>query len=259
MTRRGAVILALAVLLTSAGLGKTQAAEVPFAKVAVAANFVAPMEKLAEQFYRQYQTKLLLSTGATGQFYAQIKNGAPFELFFAADQVTPSRLVKEGFALAPSQKTYALGKLALWSRQEGLIDAQGQYLKTGSFRKIALADPALAPYGKAALDILNQLGLHENLRRKLVMGENIAQTFHFVDTGNAEVGFVALSQIFLEQRLTKGSVWIVPQSMYPEIRQDMVILRAGANNPICQKFQDFILSPTATQIILSHGYGVGEN
>lgn len=240
--------LGLGVLL---GSSLTHAADV---QVAVAANFTAPMQKIAAHFAQDTGHKALLSFGATGKFYAQITNGAPFELFLAADDKTPARLESEGQAVAGSRHTYAIGKLVLWSADPGRVDAQGEALKRGAFKHLAIASPKTAPYGAAALAVIEKLGLTAELSPRLVTGENIAQTYQFIATGNAELGFVALSQVMEDGQLTQGSAWQVPDALYEPIRQDLVILNKGADNPAARALAEYLKGETATAIIRSYGY-----
>jgi len=224
--------------------------------VAVAANFTAPMQKIAEAFEKETGHKLVLSYGSTGKFYAQIKNGAPFEVLFAADDETPARLEQEGQSVAGTRFTYAIGKLVLWSKQPGLVDEQGEVLRTGAFERIALADPKLAPYGAAAMQTLSKLGLADALGSKFVQGENIGQAYQFVATQNAPLGFVALSQVFAEGRLTEGSAWMVPETLYEPIRQDAIILARGKDNPAAPELMRYLRGDAAKAIIRSYGYGL---
>lgn len=224
--------------------------------VAVAANFTAPMQKIAEAFEKETGHKLVLSYGSTGKFYAQIKNGAPFEVLFAADDETPARLEQEGQSVAGTRFTYAIGKLVLWSKQPGLVDEQGEVLRTGAFERIALADPKLAPYGAAAMQTLRKLGLADALGIKFVQGENIGQAYQFVATQNAPLGFVALSQVFAEGRLTEGSAWMVPETLYEPIRQDAIILARGKDNPAAPELMRYLRGDAAKAIIRSYGYGL---
>lgn len=230
----------------------TYAAEV---SVALAANFSAPMQKIAAAFEQETGHKAVLSTGATGKFYAQIRHGAPFQLLLAADQTTPERLEREGLAVAGTRFTYAIGQLVLWSTEPGLVDAEGTVLHSERFTRIALADPKLAPYGAAALETLDKLGLRQQLQSKFVQGENIAQTYQFVASGNAPLGFVALSQVFADGRIREGSVWIVPAELYSPLLQDAVILKAGADNPAALALADYLRGEKARSIMQSYGYG----
>lgn len=227
--------------------------------VAVASNFAEPMKKLAVSFEQETGHKLLLSFGASGKFYAQIKNGAPFQVFLSADQEKPAALEKEGFVVPDSSFTYALGALALWSRNLELNDKGADVLRSGKFNKLALANPRLAPYGVAAVEVLENLQLQETTQAKWVMGENIAQTWQFVSTGNADLGFVALSQIITEGKIKKGSAWIVPSPLYHPIKQDVVLLRRGENNRAARELLDFLRGEKATQIIEAWGYTTPAN
>ena len=221
-------------------------------KVAVAANFTEPAKELAAVFEKATGHKLVLSFGATGQFYAQIVNGAPFEVFVAADKAAPTKAVAEGHAVAGTQFTYAVGKLVLYSKVLDVTEG-GEVLKKGSFNKLAIAHPAAAPYGAAAVETIAALGVRERVQARIVQGNNIAQTLQFVETGNAELGFVALSQIVL----TKGGArWVVPDGLHAPISQDAVLLRAGAGNPAARAFLDFLRGPEARAVIEKYGYGL---
>lgn len=223
-------------------------------QVAVAANFAAPMEKLAPMFARDTGHKAVLSFGSTGKFHAQIKHGAPFEVLLAADDETPARLAREG--QGGSRFTYAVGRLALWSRQAGFVDAQGAVLKRGCFDRLALADPRLAPYGAAAIETMRKLGLLETLRPKFVQGENIAQAWQFAATGNAALGFVALSQVYVGGKLKEGSAWIVPASMHAPIRQDAILLDKGKDNAAASALIQYLQGGKARAAIRSFGYEI---
>lgn len=237
--------------LVSAGL--THAAEV---RVAVAANFTAPMQKIAAAFEQKTGHKAVLSFGSTGKFYAQIKNGAPFQVLLAADAEIPAQLEKEGLTVSGSRFTYAIGRLVLWSRQAGLVDEKGDVLRQGGFDRLAIADPKLAPYGAAAVQSLTGLGLLPALKERLVQGENIAQTYQFVATGNAALGFVALSQVRSEGRAAPGSAWIVPARLHSAIRQDAVVLATGKNNPAAAALVGFLQTEQARALIRSFGYEI---
>lgn len=224
--------------------------------VAVAANFTGPMQKIAAAFEMDTGHKALLSFGSTGKLYAQIVNGAPFEVFLSADAKTPERLENEGYLVAQSRFTYAMGKLALWSADDRLIDEQGFVLQQGDFAHLAIANPKNAPYGAAAMEVLEKLGLNDKLSPKLVTGESIAQAFQFIHSGNAQLGFVALSQIMTDGKLNTGSAWLVPEGLYTEIRQEAGLLTIGENNPAARALLDYLKSQTALAIIRSHGYGL---
>jgi len=236
-------------------IGAARADEV---QVAVAANFTAPMQKIATAFEKATGHKAVLSFGATGKFYAQIRNGAPFGVLLAADDETPARLVKEGLGVTGSAFTYAIGQLVLWSRQSGVVDAQAAVLhemasgqRSG---KIAVADPKLAPYGAAAKQVMDQRGLTVKLRPHLVTGENIGQTFQFVKTGNAALGFVALSQVMVDGQISAGSAWVVPAHLHDPIRQDAVLLKSAHDNAAAKALLQYLRTDAARALIRAHGY-----
>jgi len=222
--------------------------------VAVAANFSAPMNAIAQEFKKDTGHQLLISTGSSGKLYVQIRNGAPFEVLLSADAEIPARLEQEGLAVVGSRFTYATGALALWSADPSLIDPEGKILWSNSFAKLAVADPKLAPYGKAAVDTLTATGHLGAVKDKFVTGENIGQTYQFVATRNAELGFVALSQIMKNGQLISGSAWIVPQKLYAPIRQDAVILTIGKNNPAAGILMRYLKTHKARGIMKSFGY-----
>jgi len=226
-------------------------------QVAVAANFTAPMKAIAARFERDTGHKVLASYGSTGKFYAQIRNGAPFDVLLAADDETPARLEKEGAAVAGTRFTYAVGKLVLWSAQAGLVDDKGAVLAKGSFTHLAVANPKLAPYGAAAVDVLKKLNLYGALEAKLVVGDNIAQTHQFVVSGAATLGFVAMAQVFEDGKLTSGSAWMVPASMHGPIRQDAVVLIKGKGKPAADAFIQYLKAEKARAVIRSYGYAAG--
>ena len=230
-------------------------------QVAVAANFTAPMQKIPALFAQDTGHKAVLAFGSTGKFYAQIKNGAPFEVLLAADDETPARLEQEGAALAGSHFTYAIGKLVLWSAQPGVVDAAGEVLRRGNFAHLAIANPKLAPYGAAAVEALQALGLYETLAPKIVQGESIGQTYQFIASGNAQLGFVAYSQVLDEQGQFKGgSMWMVPASLYRPIRQDAVVLlkgtAGGQPKPAVAAFMQYLQGDKARAVIQTYGYGL---
>ena len=229
--------------------------------VAVAANFTAPMQKIAKAFEQDTGHKAQLAFGATGKLYAQIKNGAPFALLLAADAETPARLEKKGLAVAGTRFTYATGRLALWSKQANLVDDKGEVLRSKSFEKlgiykIAMADPKLAPYGAAAMAVIHKMGVQANVIPKLVQGESIGQTYQFVSTENAQLGFVALSQISFDGRITQGSAWVVPQSLHTPLKQDAVLLNNGKDNAAARALLKYLQSDTAKAISQSYGYAL---
>jgi molybdate transport system substrate-binding protein len=222
-------------------------------KVAVAANFTAPANELAALYAQQSGDQVLLSFGASGQFYAQIVHGAPYDAFLSADADRPTQAEQAGLAVAGSRFTYAIGKLALWSRDPNLVDDDGTVLAVGNFSHLAIADPKLAPYGAAAVETIRKMGLTDDLKTKIVTGASIAQAYQFVKTGNAELGFVALAQL---HGVTKGSTWIVPEWMHPPIVQQAVLLRPGADNPAAKGFLAFLKSDAARAVILKYGYAL---
>jgi len=223
-------------------------------QVAVAANFTAPMKMIAAEFEKDTGHKAQLSFGSTGKLYAQIKNGAPFEVMLAADEKTPTKLEKEGAGIAGSRFTYAIGKLVLWSPKPGYVDEKGEVLAKGDFKHLSIANPKLAPYGAAAVETLTGLKLLESIQPKLVQGENIAQTHQFVATGNAELGFVALSQVMKDGKISEGSAWVIPSSQYQPIRQDAILLNTGKDKPAPAALLKFLTSDKARAVIKSYGY-----
>lgn len=223
-------------------------------KVAVAANFTSTMNELVAEFEKSSGHKVDLSFASTGKFYAQIVNGAPFHAFFSADQTTPEKLEAEAKAVPGSRFTYAIGALTLWSARPNFIDEQLHVLKSGSFNKLALANPKLAPYGAAAVETLEKLELVSATQAKWVQGENIAQTYQFVATANADLGFVALSQIMEKGKMKAGSYWIVPAEFHTPILQDAQILLPGKDSVAVQQLMAFMVSDAAKHIIQSHGY-----
>ena len=241
----------LAPLLAVFALGSAQADEV---QVAVAANFTAPIQAIAADFEKDTGHKLVASFGATGQFYTQIKNGAPFQVFLSADDTTPQKLEAEGDTVKGSRFTYAVGTLALWSAKEGYVDAQGEVLKRNAFKHLSIANPKAAPYGLAATQVLAKEGLTDQVRDKIVEGQNITQAYQFVSTGNAELGFVALSQIYKDGKVSSGSAWIVPSSLHDPIKQDAVILTKGKDSAAAKALVDYLKGPKAAAVIKSYGY-----
>jgi molybdate transport system substrate-binding protein len=219
--------------------------------VAVAANFTEAAKEIATAFKNRTGHTAVLSFGSTGQFYNQIRQDAPFQVFLAADDDRPTQIVKDGLGVDGSVFTYAVGKLVLWSKDVGAVKGEDT-LKGGKFQKISIANPTAAPYGAAAVETMKALVLYEALAPKIVQGNSIAQAFQFIDTGNAEVGFVALSQIVGKS----GSSWNVPQDLYEPIRQDAVLLKKGAGNEAATAFMDFLKSAEARAVIEKYGYAV---
>ncbi len=240
------LILAVSLILASA---QAMGEEI---LVAVASNFRDTMTAIAESFEKNTGHKVTLIFGSTGKHFAQIVNGAPFDIFFAADIRRPRQLEAEGMALPGSRFTYAVGKLVLWSPATGYVDPCGNILERGHFRYLAIANPRLAPYGRAAQEILQARGLWEGLKGRLVRGENIAQTFQFVKSGNAELGLVAYSQVKHPDHAAEGSFWEVPQALYTPIEQQAVLLK---DTPVARAYLSFMRSDRALRIIHDYGYG----
>lgn len=226
-------------------------------QVAVAANFAAPMKRIAAAFEAQTGHKALLAFGATGKFYAQIKNGAPFEILLSADRATPTRLAKEGVAVGATQFTYAKGRLVLWSARAGVVDPEAAVLKQGGFDHLAIANPDLAPYGAAALQAIRALGLDGALAPSLVIAENVSQAYQFVKIGNAQLGLVAASQVMKDGKVTQGSAWLVPASLHQSIRQDAIVLAGGVGKPAVAALMKFLQGGPAQAVIMSFGYESG--
>ncbi|WP_027147631.1 molybdate ABC transporter substrate-binding protein [Methylobacter tundripaludum] len=241
-------ILLLGLLLT------TSISSAATTLVAIAANFTKPMTEIAEAFEKSTGHKANLSFGSSGKFVSQFENGGPFEVFLSADDKGPKKLEQSGLAVPNTRFTYALGKLVLWSATPGLVDDQGQVLSKGGFKHIALADPKLAPYGAAAVEVMKSRGLFDKLQPLFVQGENIAQTHQFVSTGNAELGFVAFSQVIDNGKIAGGSGWIIPSDLYKPIRQDAILMKTGAGNPAATALVQFLKSPEALAIIRKYGY-----
>lgn len=239
--------LVLACVLSSS---QSLAAEI---RVAAASNFARAMISLASDFEENSGHKVKLVFGSTGKHYAQIHNGAPFDVFFAADIKRPRLLEEQGIAIAGSRFTYAKGKLILWSHMPNYVDSEGEVLRHGSFEHLAIANPNLAPYGRAAREVLKYRGLWEEMKQKVVRGENIGQAFQFVSSGNAELGFVAFSQLKNIDEPIAGSYWEVPQSLYTPIEQQAVLL---TDNEAGRSFISYIKSKPALKIISNHGYEI---
>ncbi len=221
---------------------------------AVAANFTEPVKQIVESFQKETGHTVKLSFGSSGKFTSQIKEGAPFDVFLAADEKTPKLLEQEGLVVQGSRFVYALGKLVLWSAQPGFVDGKGAVLSKGNYNKISYADPKLAPYGLAAKETLEELGLWDAVQGKLVTGESITQTYQFAATGNAELGFIALSQITKEGKVTEGSWWVVPTHLYNPIKQSAVQLSAAKDPAAAKAFMAFLKSAKAVAIIRNFGY-----
>jgi molybdate transport system substrate-binding protein len=220
-------------------------------RVAAASNFSGVITVLAKRFEGETGHRVVLSFGSTGKHHAQITNGAPFDAFFAADTARPQRLEEAGIAIADSRFTYAAGRIVLWSPQSGYVDSEGKVLATGDFRHLAIANPLLAPYGRAAQEVLEEIGLWTGLAGRLVRGENISQTFQFVHSGNAELGFVAYAQVRQLGLGEDGSLWDVPRTLYTPIEQQAVLL---TDNATARAFLSYVRSDEARTFIRNAGY-----
>ncbi len=242
------------IALATAGFFLISPAVAAEINIAVASNFAAPIKVIIAGFEQQTDHRVRLILGSSGRFYAQITHGAPFHVFLSADQAKPEALELQGLILPHSRFTYAIGRLALWSAKAGLVTGNADILKQNSFNKLAMANPRLAPYGAAAREVLQSLGLYDALSPKLVQGENIAQTYQFVATGNADLGFVSLSQVTENGRIRAGSLWIIPDQLHKAIRQDAVILKSAENNPAARAFVRYLQSGSVREIIRNSGY-----
>ena len=252
MLNRRPVLAAALVGALSLGLGAASAVAAE-TKVAVAANFTEPAKAIAARFEAATGHKAVLSFGSSGQFYTQIANGAPYEVLLSADRERPAKAEADGLAVVGTRFTYATGRLVLFSRTPGLVDARGAVLKTGGFEKLAIADPKIAPYGQAAVETLNKLGFYDALKPKIVTGSSITQAYQYVQTGAAELGLVALSQVINE---TGGSRWIVPAADHAPIEQQAVLLKTGADSVAAKAFLRFLKGAEAKAIIRRYGYEV---
>lgn len=244
------MFLRIALLVLAAAAGPVSAADE--IRVATASNFQVTMRALAKRFEAAGGPTVVVIPGSTGLHYAQVLKGAPYQAFFAADTLRPTLLEREGRALPGSRFTYARGRLLLWSLEPKLVDAQGEVLEGGGFDHLAIANPALAPYGQAAMQVLAHLGLETQLGSRLVRGQNIAQAYQFVASGNAELGFIALSQFDEAGKPHTGSWWEVPQELYDPIDQQAVQL---VDDEPTSAFMAFVHSDPARRIIREHGYG----
>ncbi|SON56902.1 Molybdate-binding periplasmic protein precursor [Hartmannibacter diazotrophicus] len=248
---RASRVLAVLLLGSALSTGVVASAFAGEVHVAVAANFTDAAKEIAAAFKEATGDDAVLSFGSTGKLYTQITQDAPFEVFLAADQARPEKVETDGLGVAGSRFTYAVGKLVLWSRDASrVVDAET--LKKADFTALSICNPVAAPYGAAAIETMTSLGLYDGLKPKLVEGANISQAYQFVDTGNAEVGFVALSQLAGK---TEGSSWVIPQDLYKPIRQDAVLLKTGADNEAAKAFMAFLGGPKAHEIIAKYGYG----
>ena len=240
-----AVLITLSCLLLA---GNSSAGEIT---VAVASNFTQAIRQIAERFQAETGEKVRLSFGSTGKHYAQIVNGAPFDAFFSADVKRPQRLDQEGLIQPGSRFTYAIGRVVLWSPDPTLVDDRGQVLHSGGFSHLAIANPKLAPYGRAAREVLQGVGLWNALRGRMVRGENIGQAFQFVKSGSVELGFVAYAQVKRPGEAVQGSLWAIPESAYSPIEQQAVLL---SDNPVARRFLAFIRTEQIQKLIHSYGY-----
>lgn len=246
---RGFILITAFVFFLSAS-----AAQAEQVFVAVAANFSAPMKAIAADFEQKTGHQLRVIYGSSGKLFAQIVHGAPYQLFLSADTAKPRKLIDQQLAEADTRFTYALGTLVLWTADEKVAELTAQTLGKNSFRHLALANDRLAPYGQAARETLEKLGVWSSVKSKLVTGENIAQVYQFVSTGNADYGFIALSQVIDDGQIAKGAGWVVPQSYHQPIRQDAVLLKKGAQSEAARALLDFIQSQPVVDLIKRYGY-----
>ena len=225
------------------------------AKIAIAANFTVAAKAIAAGFERDTSHQAVLIFGSTGKLYAQIYHGAPFDMFLSADQKRPQTAISQGLAIPGTQFTYAHGKIVLYSADHDLVDAKAEVLIGGKFSKLAIANPATAPYGEAAKQVLKKLELYDRLAAKIVRGENISQTYQFIMTGNAQLGFIAASQVV---NIKGGSISLIPEQLYTPIKQDAVLLKHGANNKAAKAFLHYLKGKKARAILTKYGYGIEE-
>ena len=226
--------------------------------VAVAANFSKPMTEIVSQFEKATGHSAKLSFGSSGKFVSQLENGGPFEVLLSADEKGPEKLEQAGLTAPNTRFVYALGKLILWSATPNFVDDEGKILMTSNFKHLALADPKVAPYGAAAIDVLKKMKLLEKLQPLFVQGENIAQTYQFISTANAELGFLALSQVIKNGKIVGGSGWIIPDNLHAPIRQGAVLMKKGAENPAALALIDYLKSIPALAIIKKYGYDLAK-
>lgn len=245
------VLSAALLVLLAAGALAARAATV---QVAAAANLTAPMKAIAAGFQAATGHRASVALGSTGKFYAQIRNGAPFEVLLAADDETPAKLEQEGFGVRGSRFTYATGHLVLWSADAAVVDAQLAVLRQPPAGKMAIADPGTAPYGAAALEVLAKMGVRADWQPHLVQGENVGQAYQFVASGNARLGFVALSQVMADGRITRGSAWVVPADLHTPLKQDALLLPRGAANPAARALLEYLRSDAARDVLRGYGY-----
>lgn len=223
-------------------------------KVAVASNFLIPAQEIAQLFETETGHQIKISSGSSGKFFAQIQNGAPFQVLLSADTHIPASLLKAGLAIPATQITYAIGRLALWSSNPQRVTGSDHILAGNDFKKIAIANPEVAPYGRAAIETLEKTGLYPRIQKKVVWGENIAQTYQFVMSGNAELGFVSVSQIMRDGKLIHGSAWMVPDSMHSPILQDAILLSGARDSKAARDFLNYLTSDKVKAVIRNYGY-----
>jgi molybdate transport system substrate-binding protein len=221
--------------------------------VAVAANFVPPFREIAIEFERTTGHNVQVAAGSSGNFYSQIKNGAPFDVFFSADMERPKLLEEEGFGVKDTRLTYAIGRLVLWSPNAGLIKGE-ETLRFKQYKRLTIANPKTAPYGLAAMQAMQKLELWEGIQSQIVMGESLGQTMGFIESGNAQLGFVALSQITDPKIKGKGSRWDVPTNLHEPIKQDVILLTKGKDNPAAKALMEFMSGHQAKAVIERYGY-----
>jgi molybdate transport system substrate-binding protein len=235
------------------GLGLSAPAFASDVQVAVAANFTDTAKDIAAAFEKKTGNHVVMSFGPSGGFFSQIEQGAPFEVFLSADAERPVKLEADGFGIKGTRFVYAYGTLILWSATPGFVDNKGTVLAKGQFEHLAIADPASAPYGVAAIEAMKKLGVYDKIQPKIVKGTSIAQAYTFVNSGSAELGFIALSQVY---KFPRGSIWYVPKDSYTAIDQQAILLKPGENDPAARAYLDFLKSPEAVKIIKSYGYEV---
>ncbi len=221
--------------------------------VAVAANFVPPFREVAMEFEKSTGHHIQVAAGSSGNFYSQVKNGAPFDIFFSADMERPKLLEDEGLGVKDSRFTYAIGRLVLWSPNSDLVKGE-ETLRSKNFKRLAIANPKTAPYGLAAMQAMQKLEIWESLQPQIVMGENLGQTIGFIESGNVQLGFVALSQVTDQKFKGKGSRWDVPTSLHEPIKQDVILLTKGKDNPAAKALMEFMSGPQAKAVIERYGY-----
>lgn len=244
-----AVLFASGLLLSAPNAGAGEA------QIAVAANFTAPMQKIAAEFEKDTGHKAVLSFGTVGKFYSQMNAGAPFQVLVSSDRDTPDALVRDGLAIDGTRFTYAIGKLVLWSASPNVVDDKGDVLRRGSFQHLSLANPKLAVYGAAGQAVMQKLGVWDAIEPKLVLGESITQAYQFVASGNAELGFVAYSQVVGHGgKISSGSAWMVPPELHAPLAQDVILLAPGKDSAVAKAVVDYLRSEKARAIILSYGY-----